>query len=126
MKYQVSKSQTYNIRQETVQQPKLKQSFKKHHRETTKREKRRGKRKRKRKKNSPGNNKKKKKEEENEEENGKNLTGKSCHQGGASSVARCTDWWHKHPVGALLYRAVEPARKKIFDKCKILSIEYNV
>ena len=88
----------------TVQQPKLKQSLKKHHRETTKREKRR---------------KPKKKTE-------KNLTGKSCHQGGASSVARRTDWWHKHPVGALLCRAVEPARKKIFDKCKILSIEYNV
>ena len=56
MKYQVSKSQTYNIRQEMkhqvyiVQQPKLKQPFKKHHRETTKREKRRGKRRRKRKK----------------------------------------------------------------------------
>ena len=55
------------------------------------------------------------KDKENEEENGKNLTGKSCHQGGASSVASCTDWWHKHPVGALLCRAVEPARKKIID-----------
>ena len=55
MKYQVSKSQTYNIRQETVQQPKLKQSFKKHHRETTKREKKKRKTKKKTKKTSPGN-----------------------------------------------------------------------
>ena len=61
MKYQVSKSQTYNIRQEMkhqvyiVQQPKLKQSFKKHHRKTTKRRKKKRKTKKKTEKTSPGN-----------------------------------------------------------------------
>ena len=69
------------------------------------------------------------KEEEKEGKRKKNLTGKSCHQGGASSVARSTDWWHKHPVGALLCRAVEPARKKNIDYLitwKILGIEYKI
>ena len=90
MKYQVSIRQEMKRQVYTVQQPKLKNYFKsltgKQQKEKTK--------------------KKKKKE------NGKNLTGKSCHQGGASSVAHSTDWWHKHPVGALLCRAVEPAKEK--------------
>ena len=76
MKYQVSIRQEMKRQVYTVQQPKLKNYFK----------------------SLTGKQQKEKAKKKKKKENGKNLTGKSCHQGGASSVARLTDWWHKHSV----------------------------